>query len=68
MKRFAKEYPHFPFLQVPLAELTEENKDNVKLVADYSADYVKYGIKLSYENNINHQKGCTYTTISKTFR
>ena len=43
------------------------NRRNVKLVADYSADYVKYGIKLSYENNINHQKGCTYTTISKTF-
>ena len=41
MKRFAKEYPHFPFLQVPLSELTEENKENVKLVADYSADYVK---------------------------
>jgi hypothetical protein len=41
MKRFAKEYPHFPFLQVPLAELTEENKGNVKLVADYSAYYVK---------------------------
>jgi hypothetical protein len=26
---------------VPLAELTEENKGNVKLVADYSAYYVK---------------------------
>lgn len=29
MKRFAAEYPHFPFLQVPLAELKNENRQFV---------------------------------------
>jgi len=28
MKRFANEYPDFPFLQVPLAKLEEDEKSN----------------------------------------
>ena len=36
MKRFAKEYPHFPFLQVPLAEIQENPIWQVPL-----AKYVK---------------------------
>lgn len=29
MKRFAAEYPYFPFMQVPLAELKNENRQFV---------------------------------------
>ena len=43
MKRFAKEYPHFPFLQVPLAELQENPIWQVPLakLSDEGKDFVK---------------------------
>ena len=43
MKRFAKEYPDFPFLQVPLAEIQERPIWQVPLVklAEEGKDFVQ---------------------------
>ena len=43
MKRFAKEYPHFPFLQVPLAEIQENPIWQVPLakLAEEGKDFVQ---------------------------